>query len=491
MSCTLPHHQPSHLARRPPRSIASRAAVRPSTRSHAHPRAAQASACVGQCTPCHDPAPPSGATPSESGLLLPWWSLLLTAAAITSAISFASFFAIVFRVWWLRNKRESRDGAGGDARSMALLSRISKGLSPLETSLLSRPAHEALVAACVDADMNSVTCPPAVLHQRRIVQMELKFKRASYDTSSMVRIGALVSAHSSAGLGGSAGQRKATVFFDQRQVGLLGRGRFGTVCLGAVRWQPISGESAPMHQLVAVKTTMLTQESVGRVMRRDLSKRSHAAKISSIASAGAPAGATSEVKLLWAAHGHPNIVGLVGVVGGGVVVEHLVLELCAISLSERSLARQTPELRRLISIDTQLQYHLSTGLLHGLAHLHSLRICHRDVKPSNMMIFVRRARVSLSFFFSSLYISLALAVQHVPRLRVLSPPTRPAALAALRILSLDVVVAPSPTPACTPLTPSLCCPRLLRRPARPRCVPVRPPAPPSPPRSGPRPRRTA
>ena len=114
--------------------------------------------------------------------------------------------------------------------------------------------------------------------------------------------------------------------------------------------------------------------------------------------AEAPSGATSEVKLLWAAHGHPNIVGLVGIVGGGVVVEHLILELCAISLSERSLARQTPELRRLITIDTQLQYHLSMGLLNGLAHLHSLRICHRDVKPSNTMIFVRCASVTTFLF---------------------------------------------------------------------------------------------
>ena len=113
---------------------------------------------------------------------------------------------------------------------------------------------------CVKADTSSVACPPAVLHQRRIVQMELKFKRASYDTSSMVRIGQLISAHSSTGgLGGSAGRGTATVFFDQREVGLLGRGRFGTVCLGAVRWQPVDGESAPMHELVAVKTTMLTQ----------------------------------------------------------------------------------------------------------------------------------------------------------------------------------------------------------------------------------------
>ena len=339
------------------------------------------SPCRGQCQGkgCSAPlVPTSKPTSSSDALHKKWWLvLLLTFITAAAFATLASLLTLGAYVWWKRRaKRRLRDEMGG---RVTLRSIIEGG--SLETALLAEHDDAAAAAAAAafekEADSYAAWCSPAVAQQRLTVVEELKSRRAAYDTSSMVRIGLLNSR--------SISDTKPTVFYDQRRVGLLGRGRFGTVCLGAVQWPRQlsigvcgSSESQRGHELVAVKTTMVTEGSVGSVMERNAAAEAGSPRITT----------TNEGNLLWAAHGHPNIVGLIGVVDGGVVAEHLVLELCPVSLSERALSLHAPELRRLIGIDIRLQCHLSAGLLHGLSHLHSLRICHRDVKPSNALIHV-------------------------------------------------------------------------------------------------------
>jgi len=109
-------------------------------------------------------------------------------------------------------------------------------------------------------------------------------------------------------------------------------------------------------------------------------------------SAGSSAAASSgpsEGRTLAAVQGHPNVIGLRGAIAGGFVKQHLVMELCACSLSHSAMRTTLPTLCALLRLDPDAQTHVALGLLHGIAHLHACGMCHRDLKPSNVLVSFR------------------------------------------------------------------------------------------------------
>jgi len=209
----------------------------------------------------------------------------------------------------------------------------------------------------------------------------------------------------------------------------LGRGRFGTVSVG---WIGTNRAGDP-GEYVAVKTTMVT-ESI------ELRSSSEGNLLSSGAMDEHGAGAMSmgyadmaqrrdfpeergggasrlakgnrrdtELSVLRAVRMHQNIVRMRGSVRDGYVTERLVMELCAGTLSQRSLMQVMPQFRELINIDPATRLHLATGVLCGLHHLHAQDICHRDLKPNNTLISYGTPTLSNVFGFNAVLSDFGLA----------------------------------------------------------------------------------